>query len=114
MSGSGSGLRDGFATRRGSKVILMFGSGAGLREGFVTCGGDDAAFLLFLDLLVIAMSKKMSVSFNKKTVVTTATVNPTRYWKSELDQKATTVLKPRSFVNIIVFAVEDNFVLPTD
>jgi hypothetical protein len=70
----------------------MFGSGAGLREGFVTHGGNDAAFLLFFGM---AMSKKMSVSFNKKTVVSTATVNPTRYWKSELDQMATTVLKPR-------------------
>jgi hypothetical protein len=39
---------------------------------------------------------------------------PTRYWKSELDQMATTVLKPISFVDILVFAVEDNFVLPTD
>jgi hypothetical protein len=38
----------------------------------------------------------------------------TRYWKSELDQMATTVLKPKSFVDIIVFAVEDNFELPTD
>jgi hypothetical protein len=89
----------------------MFGSGAGLREGFVTCGGNDAIFLLFFGM---AMSKKMSVSFNKKTVVTTATVNPTCYWKSELDQMATTVLKPRSFVDIVVFAVEDNFGLPTD
>jgi hypothetical protein len=56
----------------------------------------------------------MSVSFNKKTVVTTATVNPTRYWKSELDQMATTVLKPKVCIVIVVFAVEDNFRLPTD
>ncbi len=91
----------------------MFGSGAGSREGFGTCGGGEAAFF-FLDLAGMVMSKKMSVSFNKKTVVTTATVNPTRYWKSELDQMATTVLKPRSFVDIAVFAVEDNFGLPTD
>jgi hypothetical protein len=84
MLGSGFGLRDGFATRGGSEVILMFGSGASLREGFNTCGGGEATFLFFLDLLGIAMSKEMSVSFNKKTAVTTATVNPTHYWKSEL------------------------------
>jgi hypothetical protein len=39
---------------------------------------------------------------------------PTRYWKSELDQMATTVLKPRVSIAIVVFAVEDNFWLPTD
>jgi hypothetical protein len=89
----------------------MFGSGAGLREGFVTRGGNDATFLLFFGM---TMSKKMSVSFNKKTVVTTATVNPIRYWKSELDQMATTVLKPKVCIAIVVFAVEDNFWLPTD
>jgi hypothetical protein len=52
--------------------------------------------------------------FQQKTVVSTATVNPTQFWKSELDQMATTVLKPESFVDIVVFAVEDNFGLPTD
>jgi hypothetical protein len=39
---------------------------------------------------------------------------PTCNWKSELDQMASTLLKPKSFVDIIVFAVEDNFELPTD
>jgi hypothetical protein len=83
MLGSEVGLREGFVTCGGSKAVLMFGSGASLREGFVTCGGGKAAFF-FLDLLGIAMSKKMSVSFNRKTVVTTAAVNPTHYWKSEI------------------------------
>jgi hypothetical protein len=113
MLGSGAGLREGVVVVGGKEAVLIFGSGAGLREGFVTCGGGEAHFF-FLDLAGMVMSKKMSVSFNKKTVVMTATVNPTRYWKSELDQMATTVLKPRSFVDIVVFAVEDNFVLPTD